>query len=90
MNIEFYTRSTFTEQQIDILREQNVNMDDWDIILITHELDQFHYFLANNEITTEPKDWLLNHMLEGGVYDSKFYRIEWNGKEAIVGLRYHS
>ena len=67
MKLEYFEPNDLDRTTVDNLWKQNVNMDDWDYMLITRDLDKFE--CITNESGT--KEWAptayyhLNYVLSG-------------------------
>lgn len=93
-----------TPAQAQSLREQSVDLDDWDFFLITHEVGEFEQYEEDeieflrgdgakvNTVTKwRAKSITLNFLMErAAACDYEWRRIKWNGRDAMIGGVYHS
>lgn len=94
MNLEYYELLEITD--IEDLWSQNVNMDDWDFVVITFDTNQFEEVekeLEDGKIEKEilPTSWTLSNLFNRATCcGTEWYRISWKGKPAVIGVSYHS
>ena len=93
MKLEYFEPNDLDIATVDDLWAQNINMDDWDFMLVTHEIDKFE------QVTHEDgtKEWAptayyhLSYLLNTNFnYTSLWYQVKWKGKKAMMGITYHS
>lgn len=99
MHLEYLEE--LSPEQDKCFHDQDVNLDDWDFMFLTFEVDQFSQETTEERDTWENKtflktewranSWQLNWILERmGCAGYKWYRIEYQGKPAMLGVTYHS
>lgn len=88
--MNFELRTTFTEEEQEILRTFDVSLDDWDYALITYDVQDFDQFADDGEeAEIVPKEYEVKRLLSGCCANI-WYMIRWNNKPAIIGMAYHS
>jgi len=78
MNIEYYERGDLTSRDIEYLRDVDVNMDDWDYILIIPD-----------ELLEKEVDYNIEKLLTGMSHNT-WHKVMWKGKECSLGVAYHA
>lgn len=99
--IQLYTE--FTQEELESLREQGVDLDDWDYAILVEDVSQFedHEFEDDvyNEDTWKLERALVNEIrpncytlerLLVGCCDNTWYRVTWKGKPVVIGFAYHA
>jgi hypothetical protein len=95
MLLEYFDSEMLDPTWTDYFWKQNVCMDDWDYMVITHDIDAFEEVKERDDYTNElvsvitPKSWYLRNILNG-CCGNVWQKIIWKGKEAIIGIAYHS
>ena len=90
MNLEYFEPDDLDRSTIDRLWDQGVNLDDWDYMLITYDVEAFTVVEVDEEVLgLAPISWSLGRLLTG-CCSNIWYKITWRGEAAMVGVAYHS
>ena len=96
MKFEFYEE--LSPEDTEYLWGQDVCMDDWDYLVITHDIDQFEEreeeedYGYDSKIMVKrlyPRSWTLERLLNG-CCDNRWQKLIWNNREAVIGIAYHA
>lgn len=98
MQLEYFESDELDRETTDKLWAAGVCMDDWDFLLISRDLDRFEEIEQTDDWEPNKKSkvwtakgWYLNRILEScGNYTYEWYRVQWEGKPAMIGVTYHS
>lgn len=90
------TRDELTYDEIRALWDQDVNMDDWDYIVLA-PVDSLEYIEPSNndydeyykESNYEQSDFYIDKLLNG-CFDNIWYKAKFRGKFYAIGVAYHS
>ena len=90
MKLEFFEPDDLSSDIVEKLWNQSVDLDDWDYLLITTDLDSFEEVEdEDGRITWSPTSSTIERLLTG-CCSNIWYKISWRGKKAMVGVAYHS
>lgn len=84
------TPDNLTRQEKDFLWDQNVNMDDWDyMLLLPSDTEVTKYTNEYDKETVEPNNYEVNRLLTG-CCSNRWYYITFRGDKYLAGIAYHS
>lgn len=94
--IKFEMHTKLPSEIVDKLRDQKVDMDDWDYLLFIDiefsenfnrlKVDEDSFYRGN----LEAKSYLVDKLLNGCCTNAWYEVSDFMGKRGIVGLAYHS
>ncbi len=92
--LHFVKEDDLTDEEVESLWQQGVNMDDWDYMLLgptdlIHAVKVRDAWDQSEAMVFEGKDWWLGNMLSGSS-SNRWYRAKLRGKEWAMGIAYHA
>lgn len=92
INFSFLQYEDLTRDEIEDLWNQNVDLDDWDYMLVTDDLTQFKLNEDKEEYDESeyiPIEWCVSKLLTG-CCRNVWYRVKFREKMQMMGVAYHS